>query len=167
MKIPSLLCSALLLISVPSAVSAYLSPEQVFGGQGTVTPVPPPTPREGEDRVTAQQEESARRREEEQQALRPNYLEPQNTFIPTRTATTSSNPFSDQAQYERRMEKLNEKKAQPTIIISGNGAVTDARGNVLHSGAPLVSQTGPESVLALALLGLAALSTLAYAFVRS
>ncbi len=166
MKISSIILSAILLASVPSAVSAYLSPEQVFGGQGTVA-TPPPTPREGEDRVTTQQEESARRREEEQQALRPNYLEPQNTYIPTTTSSASKNPFSDQAQYERRMEKLNEKKSQPTIIIGGNGSVTDARGNVLHSGAPLVSQTGPESMMALALLGIAALSTLAYAFAKN
>jgi LPXTG-motif cell wall-anchored protein len=81
--------------------------------------------------------------------------------------TPKKDPFSDTAVYEKRMEKLNQKSTQPTIIIGGNGSVVDSRGNVLHSGAPLVSQTGPESAIALALIGVAALSTLAYAFVRS
>ena len=58
----------------------------------------------------------------------------------------------------------------PTVkfaIIGGNADVRDANGNVLHSGAPLVTTTGHATVLAGIAMMLAAICTFAFAHIRS
>ena len=53
-------------------------------------------------------------------------------------------------------------KGGPTIVVAGDGMVVDSKGNVLHSGAPLVTSTGPASLLALAVMILAGICTFGY-----
>lgn len=150
--------------AMPTVTFAYLSPEQVFGGQ-----VPaPPTQREGDAVVQQQQQAAAERRAAEQQALESNQADPQDDYVPPAQQSESLGLFDDAAQYERRQERINDNNSNgPTIIIGGNGTVVDSNGNVLHSGAPLVTSTGPESYLALAVLVLAGFSTIGYALYQS
>ncbi len=162
-----ILASALFVASLgalPTMTFAYLSPEQVFGGQ-----VPaPPTQREGEAVVEEQQQNAALRRAAEQQDLRSTQADPQDDYVPPTQEAQSLGLFDNDTQYERRQERLNENDSSgPTIIIGGNGSVVDSHGNVLHSGAPLVTSTGPESVMALAVLILAGVSTIGYALYQS
>ena len=140
---------------------AYLEPDAVFGGAGlTLAPQPPPTAREGADVIAKQQQSSALHRAAAQSSLQSTDDEPQDIYIPPNVDTSRHllDP-SGEAAYDLRQQRLsNQKGAAPTIIISGNGDVIDANGNVLHSGAPRMSVTGPEDViffaLASALLGM-------------
>jgi hypothetical protein len=151
---------------LPMSALAYLSPDQVFGNSGA--PVqPPPTQREGEAVIQEQQQRSAELRNAAQESLVPNYSDPQDTY--DAAASSTAEPlglFDDNTQYERRMDRINESNANaPTIIIGGNGTVVDAKGNILHSGAPIAS-TGPESVLAVFVVILAGICTFAYSGIR-
>lgn len=150
----------------PVSAFAYLSPEQVFGDTNTAT-YAPPTQREGEDVIEQQQREAAERRAAEQQALQPDYAEPVDTYVPD-NAPEPKGLFDQEAQYERRQDRIEESHgAAPTIIIGGDGTVVDSNGNVLHSGAPRVASTGPESVLAIAAMILAGACTYGYMSYRS
>jgi hypothetical protein len=161
----SLMIAALPLI-LPTAAFAYLSPEQVFGGSSiTLNSPPPPTLREGESVVQAQQQVSAERRALEQSSMQPVNAEPQDVYV---APTVSKNLLNDETQYDIRMQrKATEVTNAPTIIIGGQGTVVDSNGNVLHSGAPLVTSTGPETAFAAAAMVLAAISTLAFAILKS
>ena len=149
---------------VPMSGFAYLSPDDVF------SQLAPPTQREGDEIVRQRQEEAAERRAQEQATMRPAASEPQpvDTFVPEDTSQPKG-LLDENATYERRQERIaNEKSAGgPTIIITGDRTVTDSNGNVLHSGAPRVTATGPESVLAFAAIILAAFSTFLYAQIRA
>lgn len=157
----------------PATGFAYLSPEQVFGGNNvnrvdTTGQIAPPTQREGDSVIQQQQERSAEQRQEAQKSLQPIDAPAQDTYVPQEKSAQSLNLFDQNAQYEKRQERMEESQGNgPTIIIGGNGAVIDSNGNVLHSGAPLITSTGPESVLALAAMILAAVSTVGYALYRS
>ncbi|HRH93840.1 MAG TPA: hypothetical protein PKV72_04905 [Candidatus Peribacteria bacterium] len=140
---------------------AYLSPDQVFGGAGLTLAPAPPTAREGADVVAAQQARSAGLRSAAQAQLPSTNDEPADTYVAPKTNTTR-NLLDPNVQYDIRQERIaNRNATTPTIIITGNGngTITDSNGNVLHSGAPHVAQTGPEhvlfAVLVLALLGMA------------
>ena len=173
---PSVVIGALTLVCALAPVSAfaYLSPEQVFGGQSmtldrtdATTYQAPPLPRDGEAVIQAQQQNSAELRSAAQSSLQPDYADPVDTYVPPAGTASSRGLFDQTTTYEKRMDRIEESKASgPTIIIGGDGTVVDSNGNVLHSGAPLVTATGPESVLAIASMLLAAVSTFAYAAIR-
>lgn len=145
---------------------AYLSPEQVFGGSSLTLQPAPPTQREGSDVVAARQQDAAARRAEEQKTLRPEGTPPEPVPLPHEPSPRHL--LDDKTQYDLRMQRMKESSsATPVIIVGPHGEVLDSRGNVLKSGAPLVTSTGPESVIAAILLVLAALSTFAYVQIRS
>jgi hypothetical protein len=159
---------------MPVTALAYLSPDQVFGGQSltldrtdATTYQAPPLQREGEQVVQQQQSAAASSRAAAQQSLTPTYAEPVDTYVPPQDNSTRG-LFDQNTQYELRQERAAANNTGgPTIIIGGDGTVVDSNGNVLHSGAPRVTATGPESVLAIAAMILAAFSTVGYAFVKS
>ncbi len=173
---PSLVIGALALAftMLPASAFAYLSPEQVFGGQSmtldrtdATTYQAPPLPRDGDAMIDSQQQNSAELRSAAQSSLEPDYAEPVDTYVAP-TQSSSLGLFDQTTTYEKRMDRIEESKSGgPTIIIGGDGTVIDSNGNVLHSGAPLVTATGPESILALVAMILAAVSTFAYAQIRS
>lgn len=81
------------------------------------------------------------------------------------TSSSCGDRFSDECIYQQRMDRLQADKGdQPVIIVNGNGQVTDSYGHVLHSGAPLVAATGPADILAVIVLLIAAVITLAPVF---
>jgi hypothetical protein len=97
--------------------------------------------------------------------MQPVNAEPQDVYV---APTVSKNLLNDETQYDIRMQrKATEVTNAPTIIIGGQGTVVDSNGNVLHSGAPLVTSTGPETAFAAAAMVLAAISTLAFAILKS
>lgn len=150
----------LLLVLQATPAFAYLAPEQVFGGAGLTLAPAPPTMREGSDVVATQQRRSATLRSAAQAELPSLHDEPVDDYVAPKTSTTRS-LFDNNTQYEIRQQRMSNRNATPTIIITGNGgAITDANGTVLHSGAPRITDTGPEHVamaaIALALLGVAA-----------
>jgi hypothetical protein len=179
---------------LPMSAFAYISPNDVFSGgtpssgdtsssasseqsgesstaqQGAVNAwnqPAPPTQREGEAVVQAQQKRAAEQRAAEQSQLKPVDAAPQDTYVQTNPTAQPLGLFDQNTQYEKRQERISQDKNNgPTIIIGGDQTIRDSNGNVLHSGAPLVTSTGPESVLALGSMVLAALSTLAYAAIR-
>ncbi|MBP7114071.1 MAG: hypothetical protein KBA40_01310 [Candidatus Peribacteraceae bacterium] len=152
----------------PVSALAYLSPEQVFGSQSLTLQPAPPTQREGEQVIEQQQQRAAERRAAEHSQLQPVDAEPVDTYVPD----TSAQPldlFDQNATYERRQERIDNERSTggPTIIIGGDSTITDSNGNVLHSGAPRVTATGPESMLAFATMLLAGVSTFLYAQIRA
>lgn len=152
---------------MPATALAYLSPDQVFGNQSMDTPPAPPTQREGESVVSSQQQQSNQQRAQAQTQLQPVDATPKDTYTPPELQPQSKGLFDSNTQYERRMDRIQETHgAAPTIIIGGDGSVTDSSGNVLHSGAP-IARTGPESVLAIAVMLLAGLCTFGYLRYRS
>lgn len=164
---------ALMLVMAPASAFAYLSPEQVFGGQSltldrtdATTYQAPPQQREGDAVIQSQQQNSSNLRSAAQSSLQPNYAEPVDTYVPP-TQSSSLGLFDQNATYEKRMDRIQQDRASgPTIVIGGDGTVIDSNGNVLHSGAPRVTATGPESILTFAAMILAGISTLAYAAIR-
>lgn len=151
---------------MPITTFAYLTPDQVFGGSDTVAPPPPPTQREGESVVQQQQQQAASSREAVQHQLVPNYATPVDTYVPP--PASSKGLFDQNTQYQVRQDRMQEQKAAaPTIIIGGNGDIVDGNGNVLHSGAPRISTTGPASILAGLAMMLAAGCTFAFAHLRT
>lgn len=162
------------MLTVPITGFAYLSPQQVFGdGSSAFSPTDPgthqapPLQREGDQFVENQQKKSAELRDEAQKDLVPTYAEPVDTYVPEKTQE-SKGLFDENAQYEKRQERIENAKGDgPTIIVAGDGTVVDSNGNVLHSGAPKVTATGPESILAAIAMILAAVCTFAYARVKA
>lgn len=180
------LCSRLGLGSIAVALAiapmsgfAYLTPEQVFGDSGDTfdqtdpsTRPAPPLQREGEAVIQEQQRRSAEQRAAAQSTLRPVDAEPLDTEEPSPTIEKEPQEprglFNDDTQYQLRQErKAASETGGPTIVIRTDGTVVDAGGNVLHSGAPKMSGTGPESVLAFAALIIAAFSTFISARIRA
>lgn len=165
------------LIAIPSAALAYVSPEDVFGTTGTPSSTTsatdnlqaPPTLREASSRVAAQQAASMVNR-----AIAQSDLRPVDAVASSAASSVASGPkepvpsrLDPNVNYEIRQERIAEQAAkQPTVIIASNGSVLDARGNVLHSGAPIITRTGPETAFAAGALILAALGTLATSALR-
>lgn len=173
-KLSAPLFGALLSIALfaPISTHAYLSPDQVFGGSSGVHGAagdnlqPPPTMREGEQVVELQQQQAAEQREAAQEELIPVDAPPVDTYVEPEPENRGL--FDQNAQYELRQERIEEERANaPTIIIGGDTEVRDSNGNVLHSGAPRVSATGPASVLAGIAILLAGACTFAYSHLRS
>ncbi len=147
-------------VVAPMSGYAYLSPEQVFGNA-------PPTQREGEDVVTIQQQRASSSRAAEQRSrLRSNQADPIDTYVPD-TSPQPRGLLDENASYERRLERISEEKSSGPTIVIADGTVTDGNGNVLHSGAPRVTATGPESILALTAMILAGICTFLYAQLRA
>ncbi len=166
-KIRSLSLSTALALGLfaPSSALAYLSPEQVFGGSSLTLQPAPPTQREGSDVVAARQQEAAARRAEEQKNMRPEGTPPD--LVPLPHEPSPRNLLNEDTQYNLRMQRKQQgSSGTPVIVIGPPGEVLDSSGNVLKSGAPLVTSTGPETILALTLMILATLSTFAFVHVR-
>lgn len=173
LAVAALFCVAVL---TPFSASAYLTAEQVWGSPAStgfdrtdpaVTSTLPQQ-RAGEQVVQEQQHAAASSRAAAQQSLVPDYAPPVDTYVPPVQQASSRNLLDPNTQYELRQQRAAESKANgPTIIIANDGSVVDGNGNVLHSGAPRVTATGPESMLTLAALLLAALSTCVYVVVRA
>lgn len=147
---------------------AYLSPDQVFGGAGLTLAPAPPLMREGADVVAAQQQRSATLRAAAQEQLTSIDDVAPDTYVAPKASTTR-NLLDNNTQYDIRQARIqNRNSTTPTIIITGNGGgtITDSNGNVLHSGAPRISDTGPEHVLFAALL-LAIMGMAAYVWRKS
>ena len=139
----------------PVSGFAYITPQEAFT---------PPNAREGAAKIEQQQAVSAERRAAEYAALNP--VEPEPEVIVEKAPPLGL--LNDEETYNRRLERMAEEKSNgPTIIITGGNTITDSSGRVLHSGAPRVTATGPESVLAFGALLLAGVSTYAYASIRS
>lgn len=161
------------MLMIPASALAYLAPDQVFGGQSLTldrtdssTYQAPPQQRAGEAVVSSQASSAAALRHAAQEELVSVDDEPMDTYVPS-DDSSNRGLFDEKTQYELRQERINESTSGgPTIIIGGDGTVVDSNGNLLHSGAPRVTSTGPESTLALAAMVLATLSTIAYAAVR-
>lgn len=160
----------------PMSGLAYLTPEQVFGDSGDTfdqtdpsTRPAPPLQREGDAVVEEQQRRSAELRSAAQSSLRPEDAEPVETEEPPPTVQQEPRGlFDDDTQYQLRQErKAASETGGSTIIIRTDGTVVDASGNTLHSGAPKMSGTGPESVLAFAALIFAAFTTIISAHMRA
>ncbi len=165
----SLVAHALLAVALfaPLSASAYLSPDQVFGGSSLTLQSPPPTQREGDDVVEVQQQNAASSRAAAQQNLTSNQAEPVDTYVAP-DSTSSRGLFDQDTQYQLRQERAaSDNAGSPTIIITGDGDVIDANGTVLHSGAPLITTTGPENILAMLVLLLSGASTFGYMQYRS
>jgi hypothetical protein len=123
--------------------------------------------RAGQDVKVTQQQRSAELRNAAQSQLTPNYAEPQDDYVAPEPGKQPSLLDND-VNYQKRLERMEQSKGNgPTIIIGGQGTVVDSNGNVLHSGAPIITQTGPESVLAVIAMVLAAACTLVYSAIRS
>lgn len=167
---------------LPTSALAYLSPQEVFNpGQATTdqsqTMVEtarfdnfvqaPPTLREGEEVVKTQQERAAANRAAAQSELQSIDAEPVDTYIAA-DAPKKESLLDNDVNYQVRQQRIAEQKASgPTIVIAGEGVRVDSNGKVLHSGAPRITRTGPETVLAFSVMILAAMSTFAFTFARS
>lgn len=160
--------ASLVTLALPLDALAYLSPEQVFGGQTEDLRPAPMTQREGEQAIIDRQQRTEDWRTEEQKALTSIDDEPEDDFVPVRTSDRP-NLLDENEQYDLRMERMEEANAKggPTVIVAGDGTIVDSNGRVLHSGAPLVTSTGPESFLALAVMLLAAVCTFGYVTLRT
>lgn len=159
--------ASLAVLMVPATTHAYLSPEQVFGGQTQDLRPAPITQREGDAAIAARQQAAADLRTAQQSSLQSIDTVPQDTYVaPT---PTTPNLLDETAQYNLRMQRIQDAKntGGPTIVVAGNGTVVDSKGNVLHSGAPLVTSTGPGTLLALAVMVLAAICTFGYAVISA
>ncbi len=172
----------LVAIVAPSSAHAYLSPSDVFNPAGqaldqTQTMVQssrfdsfvqaPPSLREGEQVVAAQQNRAAEMRAEAQKQLTAIDAEPVDTYVPATDTSEKPSLFNNDVNYAVRQKRIAEQKSNgPTIVIAGAGVSVDSHGNVLHSGAPLITSTGPETTLAFAALILAALCTLSFSFLQ-
>ncbi len=161
------------IVLLPMTTHAYLTPDQVFGGSSGVHGAagdnlqPPPTQREGEAAVAVQQQQALEQRLQAQQALVRVDAPPVAPSV-SPSSPESKGLFDQNAQYELRKQRIDEQRTQaPTIIIGGGTEVRDGNGNVLHSGAPNVSSTGPASVLGVLAMLLAAACTFAYSNYRS
>ncbi len=157
---------------LPSTVGAYLSPEQVFGGEAPSVEIPaplhgaasststsdrsaadrigytpPPTARESQDNVLTRQQQVQQSRDAAQSALIPSYAEPEDTFIPAEEPKLDRT--TDEAMYNLRMQRLQEQNQRDI-----------ASGRVLHSGAPLVADTGLGTILSVITAIIAAGTTL-------
>jgi hypothetical protein len=182
--------SAFLLAAGAPTAHAYLDPCEVFGGcdepsHGAAPEDPqveeefvdrtdltstaaPSLARDAEEAVALQQARAAAARDSAYRDL----LEPETEE--THAAAEDTSPSlglltenNDETEYNLRMQRMAESdKGNVTIVINGDGSVAQ-NGTVLHSGAPYVTATGPESALMLSLLILAGASTLAYVKVRN
>lgn len=163
----SVSASLALALLTPVSTFAYLSPDQVFGSssvqqtEGTTGEQSPfPTKRDAEIYAEAQQNAINQRRADiQQKELQPVDAVPVDSYVAPAPDKPASR-LDPEVNYQLRMQRLSaEKSNSPSIIIAGQGTVVDSNGNVLHSGAPIITGTGPESVIAYMLLALSAIAT--------
>ncbi len=162
MKTKISIAIAIVALLLPVPALAYMSPSEVFSGAASNRSQPPPTAREADSVVTAREKAIAAQREQSQMhaaAPEDEYIAPQ---------ATHEGCTSNECQYLLRQERLKAaagNQSGPTIIIGGQGGGTtvyDGEGRILHSGAPLVTATGPETAVASAAGILALLGTVYY-----
>lgn len=180
-------CSLLMTIGAPTA-HAYISPEDLWGGSGGTGEVHPAAPdeslppdrtnvstteapaggRDAEWAIAQQQLASQLRREAEQKELF-GTGEEEEVMTAEEETDTSLGLFADDTQYDIRMARMEENdNGNVTIVIGSNGqVVTTSDGQVLHSGAPYVTATGPETVLMLMIFVLAGIGTFFYVHIRN
>lgn len=162
------LVTALSVSLTPAIAVAYLSPEQVFQG---ITP--PPTQREADDIAKNRQAEINRDRAAAQDAL-PSTEDVPAEEEPALQPAAPTDPqmeevpslLEDEGRWDRRQERLNDGgNGGTTIIIQNGGEVIRDRktGEILHSGAPRITGTGPAEWLAAIALFVAATGTFVFA----
>ena len=177
LRIGMSLAATATLAALPSAALAYVSPGDVFGDSdaptSAETPVVdlsvPPTAREASSRVATQQSNTAVRRATAQaEEQKKNAPAPAVLVTETETkAEPAPSRLDPNVNYTIRQQRIAEQNAtRPIVVIANNGRVTDAQGTVLHSGAPLITSTGPETALAVGALILAGIGTFASTALR-
>jgi hypothetical protein len=175
--------TVVLSLSVQRA-SAYLTPEAVFGSaQNTTVSSSEPThgaasSASGFDRTDPTYLPPNSRAAESEATLQQSQRNFQYADIeeievhpaaPAEDTSPARNLLDDETQYELRMERLAESAkngGDVTIVIGGDGQTVTSDGRVLHSAAPRVTATGPETILMVIVLLLAAVSTVVYAHLR-
>ena len=161
------IAAGILALLMPVSALAYFSPDQFDSTANQNLQQPPPYARESASVVQTRQQAIGAQRDAAQAKL--HGAAPEDDFVPTMVSKSSC--LSDECQYELRQQRMDaaQHQAGPTIIIGGNGgtAVYDGNGNVLHSGAPLITASGPGTTLALVALALSLLGTVAYMWHRS
>jgi hypothetical protein len=165
---------------------AYLTPEAVFGTDGSTTVTTggdaphgaASSSSSGFDRTDPDYLPPNQRAAENERALQESQRDyqyadiqdiPVHAAAPAEDTSPARNLLDENYQYELRQQRLLEQQqnggGNVTIVIDGDGAVT-ADGTVLKSAAPRVTATGPTTVLMSILLIVAALSTVVYARIR-
>lgn len=161
-----------------SVAHAYLSPTDVFGGTNASFSPSDGThaaaaSSEGFDRTNPTYLPPNNRAAENEAALQQSqrnfqYADVQDIEVhaaaPAEDTSPERNLFDDDTQYQLRQERMQEsnRNGNVTIVIGGEGGTVTSNGQVLHSGAPRVTATGPETLLMLLLLLLAGVSTVTY-----
>lgn len=184
----SLIVIALTFAFSATSARAYISPSEVFGGDITDTSEvsnsssspssldgAPVNPRRAEVVVENRQQaiNSSRAAEAAYQSTiqDPNYKPRVVTPVVVQSVSSSraSTLFSDEALYTKRQQRISESGGPSVVIVTnGNGdSIIDGRtGQVLHSGAPLVTASGPADIVILTSLLIAAVGTLRSVWVR-
>lgn len=178
------LVAALAMTATPAY--AYLTPEAVFGSNQSTTVnanaeethAAASSSSTGFDRTDPAYLPPSQRGAENEAALQQSqrnfqYADIQDIEVHAAAAEDTSpalNRLDEDVNYDYRMQRIAESKQNGnnvTIVIGGDsGGVVTTDGTVLHSAAPRVTATGPESVLAALALLLAAVSTVFYARYR-
>ncbi|MEQ1849225.1 MAG: hypothetical protein ABL890_01400 [Candidatus Peribacteraceae bacterium] len=166
---------------------AYLTPEAVFGSDGSTTVetgtntshAAAASSSVGFDRTDPEYLPPNSRAADYEKALQESQRDFQYADIeeievhaaaPAEDTSPARDLLDDETQYQLRQERLLEQQknvnGNVTIVIGGEGEVVTANGTVLKSAAPRVTATGPTTVLMSILLVLAAVSTVVYARIR-
>ncbi len=163
------LAAGVLALLMPATALTYFTPDQFDSLANQNFQQPPPTAREASSVVQSRERTIAAQREAEQAAL--HGAAPDDPYVePDQPNTTC---LDDECQYELRQARLRSaagNQGAPIIIIGGQGGgstVYDGNGNVLHSGAPLITASGPETTVALFAFAFSLLGTMAYMWRRA
>lgn len=172
------------LLAAPSMVLAYSSPDQFLDTtngdivlQQPADLLPPPNLRQVDSRIVAQQKASEDRRNAEQQAAfaaqHPAPVAAATASAPSSVAAAKPSMLSNEYQYELRRTRMQQNGSPQVVIINGgaNGLggtqIVDQQGRTIyHSGASLMTASGPADALAAFAVLVAALATLGFALYR-
>ncbi len=173
------------IVAIPLTADAYMSPEDVMDDENLTTQffAPPPSRRTVQDVLRRQQELSAMRREAELALVKPQPKAEANVAANDPEPASSGSDIDKLIQLIQLLQDEDSHSAAPAEENPDSGlSVTDERllerirarqeaasraamiqallgdDAVLHSGAPL-SDTGPMSFVAVALMGLAVCET--------
>ncbi len=141
-----------LALLIPATALAYGLPADVFGTGDPAYVQPPPTPREAAEVVRLREAAIAQSRKDQQLKAAAAAAPPPEPTLSSSTAPKVDRS-TDEYQYQLRQQRL-ENSSQNTVIVIDNS------GKVLHSGAPFIAATGPQSIVAIVLVLLATVGTL-------
>jgi hypothetical protein len=162
------LAAGVLALLMPATALAYFTPDQFDSLANQNFQQPPPTAREASSVVQQRERTIGAQREAEQAAL--HGAAPDDPYVAPEQPNTTC--LDDECQYELRQARLRAASGNqggPTIIIGGQGGamVYDGNGNVLHSGAPLITASGPETTVALFAFAFSLFGTMFYMWRRA